>query len=107
MPSSKTARRSSPTSTSGAFAVDPGVNRLIPLGGGDYAYVLHANGSTSHLAVESEAFAAAVTTLVAAVGAERVQRDFAERIAGPAPQWADVLARLDSAGVFAPEADAS
>jgi hypothetical protein len=102
MPPSKTARRSTPGGSSGAFITDPGVNRLIPLDEGRHAYVLHADGRMGRYAVDSEAFTAAVGALVTSLGAERVRRDLDARIAGPVPQWSAVVERLEGAGAFDP-----
>jgi hypothetical protein len=78
----------------------------MPLGGGQYAYVLSGStGKLQHVAVPSAAFTAALAELAGVVGVDRVRRDLNE-VSGFVPAWAEYAENLDA--MIAPaEADAA
>jgi hypothetical protein len=94
MASSKTARRSTPQGPAGKFQPDASASRIIPLGGGAFAYVLTPEGKTIKHTVASDEFMAALVEYANALGVERVKRDLnAVSIAA----WAEIPAKLDAA----------
>jgi hypothetical protein len=78
---SKTARASMRTGgTKESYIPSADVSRIVPLGGGSYAYVLDPrDGRTLHLEVASDKFVEVLAELVQA-GHDRMLRDLAELV---------------------------
>lgn len=73
--------------------------RVVPLNGGQHAYV-HTGGRTVHAATNSEAFVAVITE-VAADNPDRIRGELTGLAAKfPEHGWDDTLARLEQAGAF-------
>lgn len=102
---SKTARASTRAGQSGAAdavatALHSDINRIVPLDGGRFAYVLHpVTGKTLHLRTDSDAFDDTVAELAGLGLGARLRRELAGLAdAFPTAGWAAVLERLDAAG---------
>ena len=105
---SKTARASMPKSASSvkgsayAVAATSEINRLVPLGGGSYAYVLDPkDGKTLHMSVTSDEFVAKITEMAANGLGERLTAELDQlAVAHPGNGWGETKARLVAAGAF-------
>lgn len=94
MASSKTARRSMPTTANGKFQADATASRIISLAKGQGAYLLNAEGKTKRYDVATDAFIEALVEMSTSFGADRVARDLA---AANFPQEAQIESRLAAA----------
>lgn len=56
----------------GGFVADPHVNRIISLGGGGWAYLLMADGKTTHVRRGSDTWNESLAAMRESFGAERV-----------------------------------
>jgi hypothetical protein len=87
-PTSKTARRSSPSRKKGEFEFSTDCPRLVPTGGGQWAYVRGVGGRTVHVRVGSDAYDTAVRSIIdelaGSVAAQRMADDVA-RLAATYP----------------------
>lgn len=74
------------------------VSRIVPLGGGTYAYVLDPrNGRTLKMSVKSDQFVEVLGALAEAGHGDRMKRDLAELAARyPSGGWADAQTRLEA-----------
>ena len=95
---SKTARASMRTGgQKESYIASADAARIVPLGGGTYAYVLDPrDGRTLRFPVASEKFIAALVELAGSNHGDRLRRDLVE-LAGRYESWATVTARLDAA----------
>ncbi|MGH9002495.1 MAG: hypothetical protein ACRDYV_05140, partial [Acidimicrobiia bacterium] len=95
---SKTARASMRTGgAKESYIASADAGRIVPLGGGTYAYVLDPrDGRTLRFPVASEQFIAALVELAGSNHGDRLRRDLAE-LATRYPSWESVTARLDAA----------
>lgn len=96
---SKTARASQPkTVKASALNISADVRRIIPLGGGRHAYLLHpATGKTLRFATGSDAFVAELVEIVANGGPDMTKELRELAFEHPADGWSDVLGRLEAA----------
>ena len=101
---SKTARASvrAGQSSGGALSVLGEYKYLIPLAGGDFAYVRNlTNGKTQHLKTNSDAFVEEIRVLAAAGHGAKIRAELtALDEAHPQHGWAATEKRLADAGVF-------
>ena len=95
---SKTARASMRTGGGKeSYIPSADVSRIVPLGGGSYAYVLDPrDGRTLHLEVASDKFVEVLNELVEAGHGDRVRRDLADLVE-KYPSFAEASERLEAA----------
>jgi len=99
---SKTSRAAVNSSAKQRAVPAADIDRIVPLGGGRFAYVYHPNGQSIRVAVNSDAFVEAVKSVAAAGYGDRIKLQVErEAAANPESFWASMRDFLESNDAYA------